>query len=194
MTKTLYLMRHGQTRFNQLHRIQGASDSPLTEQGINDAKKVGQYFKSMGLEFDQAYSSTQERASDTLELITDQPYQRLKGIKEWDFGVFEGESEVLNPKHPGQDSYGDFFVPYQGEAADTVQRRVSDTLTKVMQQADDGQNILAVSHGGAIHMFLLKWLDSKAKREKVHLGNCAVIKLTFADDKFHFEKVIDALK
>lgn len=193
LTKTLYLMRHGQTLFNQLHKIQGACDSPLTQQGIDDAKKVGQYFKSAGLKFDHAYSSTQERASDTLELITDQPYQRLKGIKEWDFGVFEAESEALNPKHPGQDSYGDFFVQYQGEAASAVQKRVSDTLTKIMQQADDGQNVLAVSHGGAIHMFLLKWMDPEVRREKVHLGNCAVVKLTFTDDKFHFEKVIDAL-
>lgn len=194
MVKTLYLMRHGQTRFNKLHRIQGASDSPLTEQGINDAKEVGQYFKTEGLKFDHCYASTQERASDTLELITDQPYQRLKGIKEWDFGVFEGESEVLNPKHPGQDSYGDFFVQYQGESALAVQKRVNDTLTEIMQQADDVQNILAVSHGGAIHMFLLKWMDSKVKREKIHLGNCAIVKLTFTDDKFHFEKMIDVLK
>ncbi|KRL42818.1 hypothetical protein FD29_GL001468 [Companilactobacillus mindensis DSM 14500] len=76
-------MRHGQTLFNQLHKIQGACDSPLTQQSIDDAKKVGQYFKSAGLKFDHAYSSTQERASDTLELITDQPYQRLKGISEF---------------------------------------------------------------------------------------------------------------
>ena len=98
MIKTLYLMRHGQTLFNQLHKIQGACDSPLTQQGIDDAKKVGRMFKDKGIIFDHAYSSTQERASDTLELITNQPYQRLKGLKEWNFGVFEGESERLNPK------------------------------------------------------------------------------------------------
>lgn len=32
--KKLYLMRHGQTLFNQLGKIQGACDSPLTEAGI----------------------------------------------------------------------------------------------------------------------------------------------------------------
>ena len=30
MTKTLYLMRHGETLFNSLGKIQGACDSPLT--------------------------------------------------------------------------------------------------------------------------------------------------------------------
>ena len=29
----LYLMRHGQTLFNTLNRIQGWCDSPLTEKG-----------------------------------------------------------------------------------------------------------------------------------------------------------------
>ena len=43
--KELYLMRHSQTLFNKLHRIQGASDSPLTAQGIEDAQEVGHYFK-----------------------------------------------------------------------------------------------------------------------------------------------------
>lgn len=30
MSKTLYLMRHGQTMFNLRGKVQGASDSPLT--------------------------------------------------------------------------------------------------------------------------------------------------------------------
>lgn len=33
MTKTLYLMRHGQTLFNKRHRIQGWCDAPLTDLG-----------------------------------------------------------------------------------------------------------------------------------------------------------------
>ena len=34
MTADIYLMRHGQTLFNVQKRIQGWSDSPLTEEGI----------------------------------------------------------------------------------------------------------------------------------------------------------------
>lgn len=46
--------------------------------------------------------------------MTHQPYQRLKGIKERYFGVFEGESEDLNPP---VDKYDDFF-PIYGEKQD----------------------------------------------------------------------------
>lgn len=34
MQKKLYLMRHGETLFNTLGKIQGACDSSLTEKGI----------------------------------------------------------------------------------------------------------------------------------------------------------------
>lgn len=88
-------MRHGQTLFNIRRMIQGASDSPLTEVGIKQAQIAKQYFKNNGIVFDYAYSSTQERAVDTLELVTDMPYERLKGLKEWNFGTFEGESVVF---------------------------------------------------------------------------------------------------
>ena len=45
MTKTLYLMRHGQTVFNLKGRIQGASDSPLTALGVAQAQSAKEYFE-----------------------------------------------------------------------------------------------------------------------------------------------------
>nr|WP_079394670.1 phosphoglycerate mutase family protein [Streptococcus suis] len=62
-------MRHGQTRFNLQGRIQGACDSPLTELGKEQALAAHQYFQEQGIEFDKIYSSTQERACDTAELV-----------------------------------------------------------------------------------------------------------------------------
>ena len=51
------------------------------------------------IQIDDAYCSTSERASDTLEIVThhNMPYTRLKGLKEMNFGVFEGKDECLNP-------------------------------------------------------------------------------------------------
>ena len=43
--KTVYLMRHGQTLFNQLHKIQEWCDAPLTELGIKQAQIAKNYFK-----------------------------------------------------------------------------------------------------------------------------------------------------
>ena len=48
MKKNLYLLRHGQTLFNSKHLISGWSDSPLTEKGIEQAKRAGLFSKIKG--------------------------------------------------------------------------------------------------------------------------------------------------
>ena len=51
MKKTLYMMRHGQTLFNELKRMQGWSDSPLTDLGIRQAKGARHHCHLFGLLF-----------------------------------------------------------------------------------------------------------------------------------------------
>lgn len=96
--KTLYIMRHGQTLFNLQHKIQGWCDTPLTPLGIHQAQVAKEYIDSQTVTFDHAYSSTSERACDTLEIVlgSEYPYKRVKGLKEWNFGAFEGKDECLN--------------------------------------------------------------------------------------------------
>ena len=60
-------------------RYRGWCDSPLTEKGIEQAQKAGELLKD--IHFDHCYSSTSERCCDTLELVTHQPYQRLRELK-----------------------------------------------------------------------------------------------------------------
>lgn len=63
-------MRHGETEFNQLLKIQGWMDSPLTESGLEVA-----YLAGLGLreiQFDTAYSSDLLRAKRTAEIILKQ--------------------------------------------------------------------------------------------------------------------------
>ena len=74
-------------------------------------------------------------------------------MKEWNFGLYEAESETLNPPHkPGETSYGEFFVDYGGESSEELQSRMNETLTNIMN-TDEANTILAVSHGGALYMF-----------------------------------------
>lgn len=172
MKKTLYLMRHGQTLFNVRRKIQGACDSPLTELGIQQAGISSAYFDDIDL--DHAYSSTAERACDTLEIVTNElmPYQRLKGLKEMHFGTFEGESEDLNPKDKST-----FFVQYGGESGDQVKERMVRTCTEIMEQ-DDHQTVLAVSHAGACIHFLRAWQDPHEVM-KDGITNCCVFKYEY---------------
>lgn len=168
MTKTLYLMRHGQTLFNKRHRIQGWCDAPLTDLGVYQAQVAGQYFKNAGITFDAAYSSTSERACDTLEIVTNGSlsYKRVKGLKEWNFGTFEGESEDLNPPLP----YEDFLVTYGGESQDQVRERMAATILQLMQETK-GKSVLMVSHGGAMANFARAWEDNWRLDNLGHMTN-----------------------
>ena len=150
--KHLYMMRHDQTLFNVRKRIQGWCDSPLTEEGIKQAIKAREILKD--IPFDHYYSSTAERACDTLEIVTEgnKPYKRLKGLKERNFGLFEGESEDLNP-HFEDFRYDDLFPHYGGETTEEVMDRLKTTLTYIMGK-EDHHTVLAVSHAGASMAFL----------------------------------------
>ena len=154
--------------------------------GLDKRKLRNNILKITVLCFDYAYSSTQERAVDTLELVTDMPYERLKGLKEWNFGTFEGESEDLNPTVlSDQDTYGDFFAHYNGESDLEVQNRMVQTLTEMMEK-EDHQNILAVSHGGACTMFRKRWTGTLGNTR-----NCSILVFDYDEGTFTFQEVID---
>lgn len=191
--KDLYLMRHGQTFFNQEGLVQGVCDSPLTELGQDQARQAGAYLQGRGIRFGHLYSSTQERTSDTLELVSDRTdYTRLKGIIEWNFGLFEAQPERLQPKfRPGATSFEDLFVSYGGEGVDQVGERMLVTLTEVMEQAG-AEPVLAVSHGGAMWAFYLK-IAAQALDPKVRFGNCAICHYHYEKGYFRLAEVIDPL-
>lgn len=191
MKKTLYLMRHAQTLFNVRHKIQGWCDSPLTELGRRQAQLAGEYFRDNHILFDHCYCSTSERCSDTLELAlgSDIPYTRVKGLKEWNFGTMEGESEDLNPPLP----YGDFFKTYHhGEGELEVRQRMADTLGNIMDR-EDHYTVLAVSHGASSFGFMRYWAKNQKCKLKIPKGastNCSIFKYEYEDGEFSLVEVI----
>lgn len=153
MKKKLVLMRHGETLFNLRKKIQGWVDSPLTQLGREQAEYSADFIRNLDFDIDHAFSSTSERACDTLEIVTDLPYERKKGLKEWNFGLFDGEPEYLNPP---LDQYDEYFSTHEGESRNELIARMNETLTEIMNRSDV-TNALAVSHGGAIRNFERFW-------------------------------------
>ncbi|ODG92183.1 phosphoglycerate mutase [Gottfriedia luciferensis] len=185
MKKTFYLMRHGQTLFNKRRKIQGWCDSPLTEFGIKQAEAAAKYFREQKVIFDHAYCSTSERASDTLEIVTELPHTRLKGLKEWNFGTFEGESEDLNPALP----YGDFFVKFGGEDQKELQQRMATTCQKIMEE--DNEVVLAISHGAALRNFMRVWEHRSSIVQQDRIGNCCILKFEYENREFKLVEIIN---
>ena len=149
MTKTIYLVRHGQTYFNYYHKVQGRCDSPLNERGIRQVEKTRDYFKENEVKFDKAFSSTQERASDTLEIITDHqmPYSRLKDLREKSYGIFEGRDEFLLPWNYGNTNVDPTMEPNE-EVVARMKRGVREVLDNI---EDEGVETANTSRANAVY-------------------------------------------
>ena len=93
--KEILLVRHGQTLFNLLNRTQGWSDSPLTEEGRQQARDLGMALRASDLWIDLFISSDRGRALETSRLILessglDQTIHESELWREFSFGSLEG--------------------------------------------------------------------------------------------------------
>lgn len=195
--KKIYLMRHGETRLNILGLNQGSWDSPLTELGIEQAKRAKQWFSDENIIFDSAFSSTKERASDTLEIITnlkDGEYSRDKRLSEWDFGLYEGQNAKLNPAplnpDEGTKSYGKAYVPYGGESDTEVSERMEEAMNDIASHPSEIS--LVVSHGGSIYLWLQRHIEQKIIQEAIPFGNCSIFELIYDNNIFKLARIIDS--
>ena len=165
MSKTLYIVWHGETLFGTQGRLEGWSDSPLTEEAREQARRTGRdFFAARGITPDRFCSSISERACDTLELVCEGAgisavsYERHKGLKDLDYGIYEAQHRSLAPAAP----YGSFFVKFQGESADQLAERVQGALVDIAR--GEGSEVLVSGHQLAIAQACALWDDALAAR------------------------------
>ena len=87
----LYLIRHGETDWNKVHRIQGSSDIELNEYGRELAFMTREGLRHVP--FDIGYTSPLKRAKETGEIILggrNVPLYEDDRVREACFGAFEG--------------------------------------------------------------------------------------------------------
>ena len=176
MDKTVefYYVRHGQTLFNEIGRMQGFCDSPLTEKGIETARQARDDLAD--IPFDRAYTSTSERCVDTANIILEGrnvPLIYTKGLKEMNFGLYEGTKienhlEEIDARRLNTYDWSDAG----GEDWPTLKERVLKTYQDIYDEADDKDKILIVSHGAVfIHMISFMFgYDTKAYVDLIKNG------------------------
>ena len=87
----LHLIRHGQTDWNAIRRIQGHTDSSLNELGLQQAQQLAAILDSY--EFDQVYCSSSLRTRQTAEQLFSHrqlPVTYLDTLREIYLGPWEG--------------------------------------------------------------------------------------------------------
>ncbi len=183
MKKKLYLVRHGQTIFNRKRLIQGWCDSPLTPHGHKQAKEVKKWLEKNDIHPTSFYCSTLGRTEETLKDITDQPYQKLEGIKEMFYGEMEGE-EIAKAEPGMQGDVMGFYVQFGGENRKDVGKRMYDTISKVMKE-DPSSTILMCTHGACAFQFARRVDDKKAKAMR-KTENCTIYEFEYDDETNQF--------
>lgn len=174
MTATIYLIRHGETTWNRIGRLQGQADSPLTLNGTKQAEAVGRALRAElnGQPF-SFWASPLTRTRQTASIICDvieHDYEtisfddRLKEITLGDRDGYKGWRELAKD-HPKEaeirrkDPWN--FCHPNGESSQMVQDRVRPILAEWKAL---GCVHVVVSHGVAIK--ILRGLQLKLNEEE----------------------------
>ena len=180
------LVRHGETEWNRLRRIQGGnSNTSLSEEGRQQAESVALRLKSERVQ--AIYSSPLRRSLDTARAIA--RHHRLEvdlepDLKELNVGELEGtliadlgksfdelliisgQSEIL-PRAPG------------GESLKELQQRAWSTVQRLVRQHADGV-IVVVSHYFAILTIICSVLNLPLSQlGRLRVGTGSISTLTF---------------
>lgn len=166
--KRLYLVRHGQTSWNLEGRTQGNKDSSLTPLGIEQAKKLGEYFRN--IELYEIYCSPLKRAYSTAQIIANiknLDYKLDSRLVEMNFGEWEGLTRLeIKKKYPnGFKTWMEephlTNIP-AGETIEIAQRRIVEFVNSTIMESNK-DTILVISHGTIIRLLLLNVLSMDLK-------------------------------
>ena len=108
----VYLIRHGLTRLSEEHRYQGRLDNGLSETG-RAALKSADLFPT------RVFVSSAKRARETAEILFPQVEQIVcPGLREMDFGLFEGRGWWEMEADPAYRSWDELIPAYEQEIKD----------------------------------------------------------------------------
>ena len=176
------LIRHGETDWNVLGKLQGQEDVELNTSGRKQANELARYFETES--WNVVISSPLKRAYETAQIIADNisapAILVVNELVERSYGDAEGllpEERLLQ--------FPDGIVPGQEDFEHLCERAVA-ALNKIATDFQ-GKKILVVSHGGIIYTILYNLLGEKFKNSKTHLKNGSINKLILENNRWSVE-------
>ena len=169
----IYIIRHGKTELNKANVLQGRSNHPLNEEGVEQAKKAAENLRE--IHFDHVFSSPLIRAVETAEIVCPDMKPVIdERLIEMDYGPYEG-SDLQNPSPEVIAFFMDFAhtpAPEGMEQLSSVVSRAGDFIESIKNLSG---NILISTHAIAMKG-ILEYLtpESKGAYWSKYIGNCAI--------------------
>ena len=143
----LYLLRHGLTEYNAKHYYQGKQDIPLSDEGRAQLAKAD-------FDMDVVYVTPLMRTTQTAEILFPTArYEVVEGLKEMDFGIFEGRSDAEMAGEPVYEAWikSEWQLPCpEGETWADFAERSCAAMDKLIREAHarGAEKLVVVAHGG----------------------------------------------
>ena len=166
----LWLIRHGETEWSAEGRHTSRTDVPLTEHGRQAAAEVG---KSLaGTTFRAVLRSPMGRARETCEIAGFGDVAVVdKGLREWDYGVYEGRtSKEIQAEIPGWSVWDDPILG--GETVEQVGARADGVIARALAAGaaavgpgaeEDVVNVALFAHAHILRILAARWIGLDAR-------------------------------
>ena len=186
MTRTLVLVRHGETAWNREGRFQGHHDIPLSELGRTQARALRARLEvpTHAHLFDDAHTavvtSDLRRASETAEIAFGGDGRTLhvrRELREFCYGVFEGLTRrEIDERFPGAMAawlQGDAaFAVDGGESRAAVHARTHAAVRAFLAEVPQ-RHVVVVCHGGVMRQLLAACFGDRGEPMNLSFANTA---------------------
>ena len=182
-------VRHGETEWNSLGKLQGREDIPLNNAGILQMKKTADYLKSFNWEV--IISSPLARAKNSTDIIA-REFNNIKILEEYnfierDYGKASGMTSEERNLHFPDGNWPDV------EPSEQLKNRTVKALFKYINEYD-GKNIIIVSHGASINSILAYLSKDEIGTGKTILKNACMTLLEWINNEIkiiYYNKTTD---
>lgn len=152
-TPVAYFVRHGETAGNAAGTFRGPINFPLNDQGIQDAKNAGKWFKDKTIS--AVYATGKKRTLETADQIATPKglkVQSVSALNAIDVGYLAGEPKKDHEK------VMDYFEKFphekipNGESINDFRERTQPDIKKILVEGAHSEHpVVAVVHSSIIH-------------------------------------------
>ncbi|MDR1101525.1 MAG: histidine phosphatase family protein [Clostridiales bacterium] len=175
----LIFIRHAQTEWNALNKVQGRTNVPLNDVGRAQARAAAGKLKQSEEKVDIIFCSPLARAIETAQIVS-QPFNAPvvidKRLIEIDFGKWEGAGRKQFVGGSASNAIlhtpSDILLENNVEPLDLFQKRINEFLEEIKEKYS-GKTVVAVSHcvvGRWVHWYF----HGLSGNEKYTLENAGI--------------------